>query len=430
MSCWGRVKGYGLQVMGYRLWVMGYGLQIAWRYLFAKKDFNAINIVSGVSAVAVGVVTAAMICVMSVLNGFGKVVQDMFSQFDPDLKVVPAEGKYFSWSEAEREAIRACGYFEEVCEVVEETALVRYGDQQLPARLMGVDDRFQELTHIDSIITDGYYSIYDGAFERAVMGRGLAAQLGMNAHFVGGMHLYAPKREGRVNMLRPEQSLQQGVVFIAGTFAVNQVKYDDEVMIVSLPLARELFGYDSASVTSLQMKLASGVRTEQAKQQLHAILGERVRIMDRYEQQEDFFRIVRIEKLLTTLLLVFILLIACFNCIGSLSMLIIDKQNDIRILSDLGANLHQIRRIFLYEGWLISALGAVGGLVIGLGLCLLQEHFGWLKLGNGSDYVLSAYPVSVVGTDVLIVMAAVLALGWFAAWIPSRHIRLNTSDEA
>ena len=395
---------------------------IAWRYLFAKKSHNAINVVSGVSAAAVVVVTAAMICVMSVLNGFGKVVESMFSQFDPEVKVTAKEGKWFNLNIEQRTAIDSCGLLSVVCETVEETALVRYGDHQLPARLLGVDDNFQALTHIDSIITDGYYSVYDGAFERAVMGRGLADKLGMNAHFVGGMHLYAPKREGRINMLAPEKSLKDGVVFIAGTFAVNQTKYDDELMLVSLPLARELFGFDSTMVSSLQLKLAEGVKMSDARRALTNILGNDIIIQDRFEQQSDFFRIVKVEKLLTTLLLVFILLIACFNCIGSLSMLIIDKQDDIHTLSNLGASQQQIRRIFLYEGWIISAVGAIAGTVIGLLICLGQQHYGWLKMGNGTDYVLSAYPVYVVWSDILMVLAAVLALGWLAAWIPSRKI--------
>ena len=398
---------------------------IALRYLFAKKSHNAINIVSGVSAAAVVVVTAAMICVMSVMNGFGKVVESMFSQFDAELKVIPKEGKWFNYTRDSKAAIDSCGLFDVVCEVVEETALVKYGEHQLPARLMGVDDNFQALTHIDSIIADGYYSVYDGAFERAVMGRGLADKLGMNAHFVGGMHLYAPKREGRINMLNPEKSLQKGVVFIAGTFAVNQIKYDDEMMLVSLPLAQELFGYDSTMISSLQLKMAKGVKTEAARKQLAAVLGDNVIVQNRYEQQADFFRIVKVEKLLTTLLLVFILLIACFNCIGSLSMLIIDKKEDIRILNNLGADKQMIRRIFLYEGWLITSVGAVVGTIIGIATCLGQQHYGWLKMGDGTDYVLSAYPVSVVWTDVIIVVAVVMALGWLAAWIPSRKIEIE-----
>lgn len=396
---------------------------IAWRYLFSKKGHNAINIVSGVSAAAVCVVTAAMVCVLSVMNGFGSLVEHMFSEFDPEIRVEATDGKYFRTDTLPIEQLCALPFVETVSEVVEETALVRYKDYQMPAQLMGVDSHFQEITHIDSILSDGHFSVHDGAFDRCVMGRGLASQLGMNAHFVGGVHLYAPKRTERVNMLRPDESFCHEVCFIAGTFAVNQVQYDDQLMLVSLPLARRIFQYDSLTVTSLSLRLQEGVNMRQAKRQMATVLGSGYKVQDRYEQQADFFRILKIEKFLTALLMAFILLIACFNVIGSLSMLIIDKREDIRILSNLGADPKTIRRIFLYEGWLISGLGALLGVVLGVAVCLLQQHFGWLKLGNGDDYVISAYPVLVQPTDILIVAAIVLLLGWVAAWYPTRQIK-------
>lgn len=398
---------------------------IAWRYLFSKKGHNAINIVSGVSAAAVCVVTAAMICVLSVMNGFGSLVEHMFSEFDPEIRIVADNGKYFRTDTLPIQQLRALPCVETVSEAVEETALVRYKEHQQPARLMGVDTHFREITHIDSIISDGCFSVHDGAFDRCVMGRGLAAQLGMNAHFVGGVHLYAPKRTERVNMLRPDESFCYEVCFIAGTFAVNQVQYDDQLLLVSLPLARRIFQYDSLTVTSLSLRLQHGTNMRQAKRQMAAVLGNGYVVQDRYEQQADFFRILKIEKLLTALLMAFILLIACFNVIGSLSMLIIDKREDIRILSDLGADQQTIRRVFLYEGWLISGLGALLGLVLGVVICLLQQHFGFLKLGSGDDYVISAYPVLVQPTDILIVAAMVLLLGFVSAWYPARKLTIK-----
>ncbi len=395
---------------------------IAWRYLFSKKGHNAINIVSGVSAAAVCVVTAAMVCVLSVMNGFGRLVEHMFSEFDPELKITTTEGKYFRTDTLPMVLLRDLPQIEQLSEVVEETALVRYKERQMPAQIMGVDSCFRYITHIDSIISDGFYSVYDGAFDRCVMGRGLASQIGVNAHFVGAVHLYAPKRTEKVNLLRPDDSFLHETCFMAGTFAVNQVEYDDQRMLVSLPLARRLFQYDTLTVTSLSLKLRDGVNLRSAKKQIAATLGDGYKVQDRYEQQEDFFRILKIEKLLTALLMVFILLIACFTIIGSLSMLIIDKKNDIRILSDLGATPQTIRRIFLYEGWLISALGAMVGLVVGVSVCLLQQHFGWLKLGNGEDYVISAYPVWVEAGDIIIVASAVLALGLLSAWYASREV--------
>jgi len=308
---------------------------------------------------------------------------------------------------------------------LEQTALIRYKDHQLPARVMGVDSLFTRTAHMDSIITDGFYSVWDGAFDRAVLGRGLAAQIGMNAHFTGALHLYAPKRTGRINMLRPDLSLQHEHAFIAGTFAVNQMEYDDRLMLVSLPLAQRLFDYDSCTATALRLQPKEGVKISNLKSQISNILGPGYRVLDRYEQQSDFFRILRIEKLLTIVLLVFILLIASFNIIGSLSMLIIDKRDDIRILSHMGADEPAIRRIFLLEGWLISSLGTLSGLFAGVLLCLGQQHFGWLKLGTGAEYVISAYPVQVQAPDILLVAVIVLTLGFVAAWYPSRKIQIK-----
>ena len=402
-------------------------LHIAWRYLFSKKGHNAINIVSGVSAAAVGVVTAAMVCVLSVMNGFGALVEQMFSEFDPEIRITAAAGKSFRLDTLPVQQALALPFVQAASEVVEETALVRYKDHQQPARVMGVDSVFQHITHIDSIITDGYFSVFDGAFDRCVMGRGLAAQIGVNAHFVGAVHLYAPKRLERVNMLRPDDSFLHETAFMAGTFAVNQTTYDDQLLLVSLPLARRLFQYDTLMVTALELQLVRGSRlsSRQMKAQLRECLGEGYVVADRYEQQADFFRILKVEKLLTALLLAFILLIACCNVIGSLSMLIIDKQDDIRILRHLGATPHTIRRIFLCEGWLITALGAMVGLIFGLTICLLQQHLGLLKLGSGTDYVISAYPVLVQAGDVVAVAAIVLGLGFFAAWYATRTLRTH-----
>lgn len=399
---------------------------IAWRYLFSKKGHNAINIVSGISAAAVAVVTAAMICVMSVMNGFGALVEHMFSEFDPELLVVPAEGQILRTDTAPVRSIYAREDIEAVSMQLEQTALIRYKDHQMPARVLGVDSLFTRTAHIDSIITDGFYSVWDGAFDRAVLGRGLASQIGMNAHFTGALHLYAPQRTGRINMLRPDLSMHHEHAFIAGTFAVNQVEYDNELLLVSLPLAQRLFEYDEHTATALRIQVKDEKLTANSQKLIAKTLGPGYKVLNRYEQQADFFRILHIEKLLTLLLLVFILLIASFNSIGSLSMLIIDKREDIRILSHLGADEPMIRRVFLFEGWLISSLGTLSGLIIGVLVCLGQQHFGWLKLGTGSEYVISAYPVQVQATDILLVAVIVLVLGFITAYYPARKIKVES----
>jgi lipoprotein-releasing system permease protein len=397
--------------------------KIAWRYLFAKKQFNAIHIITAISSAAVGVVTAAMVCVLSVMNGFGVMVEQLFSQFDPDIRITAKIGKSFSITQEKKSELLKLPCVNLLSENISETALAYFEDKQMPVQLLGVDSVFDDITEIRNIITDGHYEVYDGAFDRAVLGQGLAWKMGIGARFINGIQLYAPKREGKVNMLRPDANFNQETCFIAGTFAVNQLKYDDNFMLVDIDLTRRLLGYDTTEVTALSLALTDGYSIKQAKRDIAAILGDNYVVQDRYEQQEDFFRILRVEKLLTALLLVFILLIATFNGIGSLSMLIIDKQQDIRTLSHLGASNQMIRNVFLLEGWMVNTLGALGGLVVGLGICLVQEHFGLLKLGNGAEYVIESYPVAVQGWDIAMVVMTILALGAISSWIPARKIK-------
>lgn len=395
---------------------------IAWRYLFAKKQFNAIHIITTISSIAVGVVTAAMICVMSVMNGFGTMVEQMFSQFDPDIRITAQNGKSFHLSPETKDQLLALPEVNLLSESIEETALIYFEDKQTPVQLMGVDSVFDSLTDIDNIITDGHFEVYDGAFDRAVLGQLLAWKIGIGARFIHGIQVYAPKRNSKVNMLRPDANFNTETCFIAGIFAVNQQKYDENTMIVDIDFTRRLLEYDSTEMTALMVSTQGNIK--QAKRAIAQVMGEGYNIHDRYEQQKDFFRILRVEKLLTSLLLAFILLIATFNGIGALSMLIIDKKNDIRILSHLGANEQLIKRIFLFEGWLVNAIGAIGGVVVGLTICLLQEHFGLLKLGNGVEYVISAYPVAVQGLDILLVIGMVWILSLISVWIPVRRIKI------
>ena len=395
---------------------------IAWRYLFAKKQLNAIHIITTVSSIAVGVVTAAMICVMSVMNGFGTMVEQMFSQFDPDIRITAQNGKSFHLSQETKDQLLALPEVNLLSESIEETALIYFEDKQTPVQLMGVDSVFDSLTDIDQIITDGHFEVYDGAFDRAVLGQLLAWKIGIGARFIHGIQVYAPKRNSKVNMLRPDANFNTETCFIAGIFAVNQQKYDENTMIVDIDFTRRLLEYDSTEMTALMVATHGNIK--QAKRAIAQVMGEGYNIHDRYEQQKDFFRILRVEKLLTSLLLAFILLIATFNSIGALSMLIIDKKNDIRILSHLGASEQLIKRIFLFEGWLVNAIGAIGGVVVGLTICLLQEHFGLLKLGNGVEYVISAYPVAVQGWDILLVIGIVLILSYISVSIPVRKIKI------
>lgn len=395
--------------------------------MWGKKSHNAINIVCGVSAAAVMVVTAAMVCVLSVMNGFGLVIENMFSQFDPDIRITSTTGAPFQVDTKAFREVQTLPCVQFFSQTLEETALIEFQGHQIPAKMKGVDSVFRQLTHIDSIIVDGSFDVRKGDFYYAVMGIGLSNQLGAGAHFVQPLHLYAPRREGVVNMMAPEKSFNRYTCFMSGVFAVNQVKYDDRLALIDLTLARRLFDYDSTTVTAVELQITGPAK--QAKQQIKNILGDQFMVLDRYEQQADFFHILRIEKWLTALLMVFILLIASFNIIGSLTMLIIDKRDDIQVLHHLGADKQQIRRIFLLEGWMISSIGALLGLVLGVVLCLVQEHCGVIKLGDGVQYVLEAYPVHVDITDLFLVIVIVLSLGFVAAWFPTKHLEIDDTSK-
>jgi len=400
---------------------LSFSFRIAKRYLFSKKSHNAINVISGISAAGVGVGAMALVCVLSVFNGFELLISDMFSSFDPDLKITLTHGKTFDAGTPEFNQVRKLKSVAYFTEIVEENALLRFKNKQMPATIKGVSDDFEKMTRIDSIMYDGKFVLNDGAFERAVPGIGVAAILGLGAHFIDPLYIYAPKRTSKINLLRPENSFNQMGTFVSGIFSVKQLQYDDHYVLVSIKLARDLFEYDKSKVTSIELKLAKGSDQDQVKAQINKLLGADYQIKNRYEQQESFFKIMKIEKWFTYLILCFILLIASFNIIGSLSMLIIDKKDDIETLRSLGANNQLIKRIFLFEGWLISGVGAISGILLGGLLCLLQQHFGILKLGTG--YVVDAYPVVTNATDLLLVFVTVLVMGFLAAYYPVRYIR-------
>jgi len=400
---------------------LSFSFRIARRYLFSKKSHNAINIISGISAAGVAIGTMALVCVLSVFNGFESLISNMFSSFDPDLKITLTHGKTFDVNSAEFNNLRkdkSVAYF---TEVIEENALLRFRTKQMPATIKGVSDEFEKMSRIDSIMYDGKFILYDGAFQRAVPGIGVAGILGLGAHFVDPLYIYAPKRTSKINLLRPENSFNQVGTFVSGIFTVKQLQYDDHYVLVSIGLARDLFEYGKSTVSAVELKLAKGTDTEAVQKQIQAKLGDRFLVKNRYEQQESFFKIMKIEKWITYLILCFILLIASFNIIGSLSMLIIDKKSDIETLRNLGADNSLIKRIFLFEGWMISGVGALVGIGLGAILCLLQEHFGLLRLGTG--YVVDAYPVVTKPLDMLLVFVTVLFMGFLAAYYPVRYIR-------
>lgn len=402
---------------------MNFPFYIARRYLFSKKSHNAINVISGISVCGVALATLALVCTLSVFNGFQDLVSNLFTAFDPELKIVPATGKVFDGQDKAIAAIRKMPEVALVSESLEDNALVQYQGRQAMAVIKGVEDNFEELTPIDTILFGrGELLLHDEVVDYAIPGVQLLATLDTGIRFLDPLEVYAPKRGAKVNMANPAASFTGGNLFSSGlVFAVNQEKYDGSYILTSLKFARQLFQY-TTEVSAINLKMKEGTDIDAFKRKLEKHLGERFRVFDRYEQQADTFRIMKIEKFISYLFLTFILMIACFNVIGSLSMLIIDKRDDVVTLRNLGANDRQIVRIFLFEGRLISFIGAVSGIVLGVLLCWLQQTFGLISLGAAGSFIVDAYPVSVHWEDVALIFFTVLAVGFLSVWYPVRYL--------
>lgn len=403
---------------------MNLSFYIARRYLFSKKKHNAVNIISGISVCGVALATLAMVCTLSVFNGFQDMVAGFFTAFDPQLKITVREGKVFLPDEPALQQVRALPEVEVWTETLEENAMVQYKDRQVMAVIKGVDDNFEQLTSIDSLLYGtGQFVLKDNIVDYGFLGIELMSQLGTGIQFVDPLKVYAPRRHVRVNLANPSAAFNHEYLFSPGAvFVVNQEKYDAHYIVTSLTFARRLFDYDR-EVSAVELKLKSGADAEAVRRHISELLGDRFVVQNRYEQQADVFRIMEIEKLISYLFLTFILVIACFNVIGSLSMLILDKREDVVTLRNLGADDRLVVRIFLFEGRLISAFGAVVGILLGLLLCWAQQRFGFISLGGGGGaFVVDAYPVSVHVTDVLLVFVTVQAVGFLSVWYPVRYL--------
>lgn len=398
---------------------------IARRYLFSKKSTNAINVISIISMVGVAVATMALVIVLSVFNGFHDLVASFFTNFDPQLEVVPVKGKVAAADDAVFMKIRQLPEVDMVSECVQDQALAFYNGQQAMVNIMGVDDNFARMTRIQKILYgDGDFSLQAANLEYGVPGIRLAQTLGIGARWDGFLKIYAPQREGQLtDMASPADGFVTDSLISPGVvFAVNQAKYDRDYLITSIAFARRLF-FRQGMVSKLMVKLKPGTDLDAAKRKIKNLAEGRFNVLDRFEQHADTFRIMQVEKVLAYLFLSFILVVACFNIIGSLSMLIIEKKKDVQTLRNLGATDRTLTRVFLFEGRMISALGAVVGILLGLLLCWLQQEFGLVPMGDSSGtFVVNAYPVSVHYSDVLIVFITVLAVGWAAAWYPVRYM--------
>ena len=400
---------------------MSLSFYIAKRYLFSKKSHNAVNIISLVAVCGIAVATMATVCTLSVFNGFQGLVKEMFSAFDPELKITPAKGKVFNPETDVFLKIRSLPEIELISESLEENALLNYREREAIIVLKGVSNRYASLTDFESLLIDGELELERETSNYALLGLGLANNLGVNPGFVYPMKVSAPKRKAAVNLTNISTSIANEYVYIGGIFQTNQEIYDKNHLIVPIRLARDLFDYET-EVSALELKLKSGASIRETQTKIQTILGENFLVRDRYQQQEDTFKMVSMEKLITFLMLFFILLIAIFNVTGSLSMLIFEKQSDVLTLRNMGADNRLISRIFLFEGWMISAVGGGIGSILGVLICLGQQYYGWLKLGTGANFSVNAYPVIVSAGDLLATLFIVLVTGFLAVIYPVRYL--------
>ena len=403
---------------------MNFPFFIARRYLFSKKSTHVINVISSISVIGVAVATMALVIVLSVFNGFHDLVASLFTSFDPQLKVVPVEGKTAPSDDPILTQIRLLPEVDVATETVEDQALAIYDGKQAMVKIKGVDDNFAELSHITDILYgDGSFSLHAANLEYGILGIRLAQTLGIGAQWDGYLKIYAPQKEGQLDLSNPGEGFVADSLNSPGVlFSVRQSKYDKNYIVTSIAFARNLFG-QQGMLSDLEIRLKEGSDLNAVKAEMQKIAGTKYKVLDRFEQQEDTFKIMSIGKLMAYIFLTFILVVACFNIIGSLSMLIIDKKNDVVTLRNLGANDKQITRVFLFEGRMIAVIGAVIGIGLGLLLCLLQQQYGFVRLGESEgSFIVDAYPVSVHYTDVAIIFVTVIAVGWLAVWYPVRAL--------
>ena len=403
---------------------MNFPFYIARRYLFSKKSTNAINIISGISVLGVAVATMALVVTLSVFNGFSDLVASFFTDFDPQLKIVPVEGKTAPADDPVFTEIKAMPEIYVATECVEDQALAVYNGRQAMVNIKGVEDNFDSLTHIRQILDgEGTFELHAADIQYGILGRQVIDVLGIGFYYFPlPLKVYAPKREGQLDMSDPADGFIEDELYSPGVvFEVKQSKYDRNYILTSIGFARRLFD-QQGMISSLELRLKQGSDFEAVKERMQQVAGDKYRVMDRYEQQDDTFRIMKIEKLIAYIFLTFILMVACFNIIGSLSMLIIDKKDDVVTLRNLGASDRQITQIFLFEGRLISAFGAIIGIAVGLLLCWIQQTYGVISLGSSEgSFVINAYPVSVHPWDVVIIFFTVLAVGFLSVWYPVHY---------
>ncbi len=404
---------------------MNLPLFIARRYLFAKKSHNVINTISAISAIGMAIGTAALIIILSVYNGFDELVKSTLGNVEPDILVTPAKGKVFIPDGDAFDGIRNLPQVKECYHVLEENVFLDYDDHQGVAKAKGVDEAYEKESPLASHITTGEFSLHKGQLPQMVVGAGLAYKMGMNPAFLSSAVIYFPARDRNFSLANPAASIESISMRPSGIFTVNQ-QVDEELMILPLDQMRQLLGYED-EISGIEIRIAEGTPQKTLKRTIREIrkmLGPDYRVLDRFQQNTSLYKMMRYEKAAIFLILIFIIIIIAFNIFGSLTMLIIEKQDDIETFRSLGATGKMLRKTFTLEGWLISLLGLAAGLAVGILFALAQQRFGFIKMPG--SFLVSAYPVILNWKDILATVVGVALVGYLIALLPVK--RNITSD--
>ena len=394
---------------------------IAGRYLIAKKSHNVINIISAISAIGMAVGTAALIIILSVYNGFDSLIRSMMSNVEPDLLITPAQGKVFVPEDEAFDWIYDQTAVKSMCCVLQEDIFISYDGKQAIAKAKGVDWIYEEESPLKEKIIDGKFSMHRGDIHLACVGYGLAREMGISPRFLSGIGMYFPSRTGKISMNNPASSLKSTKVWPSGIFSIS-TDVDQELMIVPIETMRELLEYDD-EVSAVELRLIDGLserNVRKLQKEISRHLGPEYKVKNRFQQNEALYKMMKYEKVAIYMILIFVIIIVAFNIFGSLSMLIIEKRNDIRTLRAIGAGNRLVKRIFVLEGWLISLSGMTAGLLIGITFALLQQHFGFIKMPG--HFIVQAYPVILSLSDIFITAAGVALIGYLIALIPSSRL--------
>ena len=395
-------------------------LFIARRYLFAKKSHNVINIISAISAVGMAIGTAALIIILSIYNGFDELVKSTLSNVEPDILITPAKGKVFIPNGETFDRIRQNPLIDEYDLILQENVFVDYDGHQGIAKAKGVDSAFEAESPLAEHITNGEFSLHKGQLPQMVVGAGLAYKMGMNPAFLASAELYFPIRDRNFSLANPAASIETVRMRPSGIFSVNQ-QIDDDLMIVPIEEMRKLLGYEE-EVSGVEIRLAEGSTAKDIRSAIKHIqkeLGPEFKVLDRFRQNPSLYKMMRYEKAAIYLILIFVIIIIALNIFGSITMLIIEKKDDIETYRSLGATDQMLRHTFTLEGWLISLLGLAAGLVVGIGFSLAQQHFGFIKMPG--SFLVNAYPVILQWQDVLATIAGVALIGYIIALLPVRR---------